>query len=485
MKSILKAFCLLAILSGCSTAKESKLTINSDQIALFTSSDKEMEQAYNWARHTALSYSHDGSTDSVGPWYEAALPQREAFCMRDVSHQTVAGEILGLREQNLNMMTRFVENISDSKDWCTYWEINRQNKPAPVDYENDKEFWYNLNANFDIIFACLKLYNWTGNAAYLNDPSFTRFYETSLNQYIERWKLQPDSLLKRPLKINSPEPFDPNNRFHVYRGLPSYVENFPGLTMSADLIAALIAGHEAYSEIARLNRKMDLSTRYATIAQRYRNTLDSIWWDEADQGHYSFQAADQTFHKGEAGTYLLWFNAITEPERIRKEIEKMQFHNWNVENLSHFPALFYRLGYPKEAYAELVSLPGKERSEYPEVSYGVVEGVIGGAMGIEPRAESHTILTIPRIQAGQWAEVNNVPIWNGYISVRHSSLRESEFTNNTGDTVTWRASFPGYYEIINVDGQEKQAISITDKLGNVTSYVEVKVDNGRSCKINI
>lgn len=44
-----------------------------------------------------LSYAHDG-TDSVGYWYEAALPQRETFCMRDVSHQSVGAQILGLSD---------------------------------------------------------------------------------------------------------------------------------------------------------------------------------------------------------------------------------------------------------------------------------------------------------------------------------------------------------------------------------------------------
>lgn len=106
----------------------------------------------------ALSYVHDGS-DPVGYWYEAALPQREAFCMRDVSHQSVGAQILGLAEHNKNMFGKFAKNISESKDWCTYWEINRYDKPAPADYANDKEFWYNLNANFDVIQACWKCMN--------------------------------------------------------------------------------------------------------------------------------------------------------------------------------------------------------------------------------------------------------------------------------------------------------------------------------------
>lgn len=70
------------------------------------------------------------------------------------------------------MFTQLVKNISEEKDYCTYWEINKDNKPAPVDYENDQDFWYNLNANFDLLDASFRLYLWTGNETYIKDPLF-------------------------------------------------------------------------------------------------------------------------------------------------------------------------------------------------------------------------------------------------------------------------------------------------------------------------
>src|SRR6267143_6549875 len=48
-------------------------------------SDPNLAAAFGWARRQALAYSFSG--DLVGDWYEAALPGRQAFCMRDVSHQ--------------------------------------------------------------------------------------------------------------------------------------------------------------------------------------------------------------------------------------------------------------------------------------------------------------------------------------------------------------------------------------------------------------
>jgi len=58
--------------------------------------------------------------DPVGPWYEAALPGRSAFCMRDVSHQLVGAQMLGLADINKNLLTKFVSAIAESRDWCGY-----------------------------------------------------------------------------------------------------------------------------------------------------------------------------------------------------------------------------------------------------------------------------------------------------------------------------------------------------------------------------
>ena len=94
----------------------------------FDSSDKELASYVNWAKNRALLYSYNG-TDPVGYWYMAAFPNREAFCMRDVSHQSIGAEILGLGPHNLNKVVKFCQNISESKKFATYWEINRYNNP--------------------------------------------------------------------------------------------------------------------------------------------------------------------------------------------------------------------------------------------------------------------------------------------------------------------------------------------------------------------
>src|SRR5215216_4449352 len=100
-----------------------------------TSSDTNLVAGFNWAQSQALAYVFKG--DPVGDWYEAALPAREAFCMRDTAHQSTGAQVLGLAHYTRNMLRRFAEHISASRDWCTYWEIDRRNLPCPADYRDD------------------------------------------------------------------------------------------------------------------------------------------------------------------------------------------------------------------------------------------------------------------------------------------------------------------------------------------------------------
>lgn len=455
------------------------------QNTLFTSTDKTLEKTFQWAKKTALRYSHDGN-DPVGYWYEAALPNRQAFCMRDVSHQTVGAQILGLSKHNANMLIRFAENISDSKDWCTYWEINRYNRPAPADYTNDKEFWYNLNANFDMIQACLKMYQWTGDRTYLDNPSLVRFYEKSVNEYIQRWMLSPDQIMDRPLYMNSSANFDSNNPFHVCRGLASYVENFPGLTVSADLLGALYAGHKAYAEICNLKGDKAAGKRHENTARQYRELLETKWWDESRQRYRNFWTADKEFHQGEGSSYILWFNATDNPERIRRTVQQLSSQQWNVETLSYFPATFYQLGYESHAYNYLNSLPRQDRADYPEVSFGVIEGIAGGVMGIRPSASEKQICTQSRLlKETDSAEIKNVPVFGGTINVRHEGKKSSQLKNNTGSTIHWRATFSGSHETIYKSGEELKATIVTDNMGNTTSYADIVVPNDETAEVHL
>lgn len=437
MKHSFKHFILaFLVLSGCN----SEFILASGEMVGFRSTDGRIVDAFRWARDMALSYVHDG-TDPVGLWYEAALPERESFCMRDLSHQTVGAAILGLNKYNLNMLGKVASNISESKDWCSYWEIERLDRPTPCDYANDKEFWYNLPANFDVMRACFRMYEWTGDSSYLKNPVFTEFYRRTAHDYADRWALTPDSIMQRRRFMNTPEPFNPKNGFHTCRGLPSYAENFSGITVAIDLLGALKSGYKAYATVCESVGEPDEAFFATTRAAAYDDIIETQWWDEVNSRYNTYYKQDSTFHRGEGIPYLLLIGALDRPDRVEAALDDVLSRKWNVENLSAFPVFLYRHGRTEAADSIINMLPTAERNDYPEVSYGMIEGIFGGLMGIVPSASRREISTCHNGAADAVSTATDVPMLGGAITLTHNGHESSTLTNNTPHKLTWKASF--------------------------------------------
>lgn len=445
----------------------------------FKSSDSAIEDAFNWAKMTALSYKHDVG-DPVGAWYDASLPGRFAFCMRDVSHQCIGAEILGMNKENKNMFTKFAENISAEKDWCSYWEINKWNKPAPADYKNNKEFWYNLNANFDLLYATWRLYLWTGDENYINDPVFLNFDEKTLNDYIKSWVLEADSLLTRPSHPNMSLPIDENNPFQRSRGLPSYVENIPDLKVSADLIAAIYQGFVSYSYILRLKGDSSESAACLQKAKQYQNVLVSKWWNPHANLYYTYYSDSGKFGNGEGESFLLWFNILKNKYRINQTIHHLNSIRWNVETTSYLPVLLYSYGFNEQAYKDLLYLsnPGTKRREYPEVSFGVIQGIVLGYMGIEPDARTNTISTLYRGKSKDMAQLKDLPVLNTTINVKEQT-KTTVFRNNGHFPLHWLAMFNGQHHTIYINNKPIRARLKKGFRGNTISYIQTSVAPGQ------
>lgn len=155
--------------------------------------------------------------------------------MRDVSHQSSGAEAMGFSAHNLNMAQKFARSISESKDYCCYWEINRYDLPAPADYTSDEDFWYNLPASFDLLDCCMRMYRWTGNRQWLEDPDLQRFYRLTMQEYIARWDKNGDGIPERAVAGS-------------VRGIPSYDESgHSDALMMNDLLGTQAAACDAYA----------------------------------------------------------------------------------------------------------------------------------------------------------------------------------------------------------------------------------------------
>lgn len=443
-----------------------------------SSNDTTLVEIFDWA--VANSNNYVGSdTDPVGPWYEAALPARQAFCMRDVSHQCMGEEINGHGKQNANMFARFAENISESKDYCTYWEIDKDNLPAPADYVSDKDFWYNLNANFDVLNACYRMYLWTGNEQYISDPRFEQFFSLTVNEYLDKWQLQADQIMDRPGVMHEDEARI-NPKFKTFRGLPSYEESVRGLTVTGDLIATIYRGLKSYAQICKIKGDEEMSRLYDTKAEAYADLYDSIWWNEQTQNYYAYKV-NGTLNEGGNNVFPVWFEIVNQPERINRLLTLMAENETNVETMSYYPAIFYKYGKNDTGYHYLNSLYNNERRDYPEVASGILEGIVCGLAGVQADVTANRVTTLPRLSATTgWVSVENIPLFAGKISILHQSSQKSSLVNKSDKEITWRAMFPGDAKAIHAGKTSTPTEQTTDISGNVYSFIDIVCQPGET-----
>jgi hypothetical protein len=462
------------------------------------SSDSALVEAFNWAKRQALEFAFDG--DPVGSWYEAALPGREAFCIRDVAHQAMGAHALGLAPHTLNMLRRFAENISESKDWCSYWEIDRYNRPAPADYKSDTEFWYCLPANYDVLDACSRMYLWTGDLAYIDNPAFLNFYQRTVNDFEQKWNLDLNRVMKRRRFENVKAGFDPHNQFLFFRGNPSYDETREDFVLGVDLLATQYAAYRAYASIQKAQGNNQLAQTYVEKAAGVKALINNGWWDAAAKQFHARLNKDYQF-EGHETSDVLYRDAVEDGPKLKgaldaflNEIKKAP--SSGVERQSHHAEILYRYGAPDAAYAQMIDLarPGRNRREYPEVSYSIVGAVVTGLIGIssaspsvKPPRYGHPAEQFISTQSGLgnigWAELRNLPVRRNKVTVRHEGGQKTLFTNQEGPSVIWRPAFPGSFQMLLVNGKPVKARMERSILGREVSSIDVPVAPGVTVQV--
>ena len=447
----------------------------------FESSDTNLTAAFAWAKAQALDYAYPASThgDPVGDWYEAALPSRFAFCMRDVSHQATGAQVLGLGAFNLNMLRKFARGISPARDFCSYWEIDKWDRPAPVDYKNDKDFWYNLPANFDVLDTCWRQYLWTGDRTYIEDPAFLEFYGLTVKEYVQAWDKDGDGI--------------PNHRKEYgNRGLGGYDEGpYSDRTLyGADLVAAEARAFDSYAEILELRKDAPAADSLRARAAGLRNKFTAEWWNGSRRQFADFSLEDGKLVFEDmfwGGVFPLYFGLIPAGERRSATLGRILGKEPDgIEIESYLPEIFYRYGADDSAYAEILRLsdPAKKRREYPEVPFAVVGAVATGLMGIEPDARTRTVATRSRLTAEtEWAELRNIPVFDSSIDIRHDGRRETSMTLRSGGKVVWKAVVEGHWEELTVNGTPQKARQGNDESGRPVSWITVELAAGEAAVV--
>jgi hypothetical protein len=448
----------------------------------FHSSNSSLDVIFRWARGQALAYVAPSSS-SIGPWYEAALPGRNAFCMRDVSHQTEGATVLGLAAANRNMLGRFAASVDEKRDWAGYWEIDGEGRPSTADYVSDADFWFNLPANFDVLDAIVRMWRWTGDDTYRDDPRFREFFRRTVKDYVTHWQLQPEKILHRPRIANQRLE---SGRFVHSRGIPSYSEGPKDFIFGADLLAAEYRGLRSFQEIAVTPQDKALAVSAQSVADQIQQLLERIAWSQSQQHYLGVIRQDQSgFESGDAMT--LYFGAAKDPDHLRGALDYISSPKYrqkiNIEEESYAPLVLFRYGRTEPAYRILTDLsrPEKPRREYPEVSYAVIAALVGGTMGVTPSrsGEPFDLQTLAQLpSAGDDASLQSLPFRNNLLDIKHTGSLSSSLSNRSGPGLRWQAVFQGTARQLKVDGKPVLANHDTLPGGMAVSRVTVTVPPG-------
>jgi hypothetical protein len=454
----------------------------------FHSSNTSLNETFRWAKQQALGYVRPGP-DSIGPWYEAALPGRNAFCMRDISHQTTGAAALGLFAANHNMLDRFADSAAASRNWAAYWEIDSKGQPSSADYRSDADFWFNLPANFDVLDAIVRMWRWTGDDSYRDDPRLQLFYRETLTDYIAQWQLQPETILARPRIANQRQA---KGEFVASRGIPSYTEGPRNFIFGADLLAAEYRAIRSYQEIAAMPEDKELAVRLQKTASSIQHILETVAWSQ--QGRH-FNGVIQTGLSGfgSGDTLALYFDAVKDPDHIRGALDYVSapayWKSINIEEESYVPLVLFRYGRTDAAYQVLLDIaaPGKPRREYPEVSYAVIAALISGAMGIEPAhaGDAYDVQTLPQpMTKADDLSVASLPMKGNILDIAHAADASTRFVNRKGPLIRWRAAFAGTVDHLKVNGRSVRAEHGLLAGGMHISWTTVTVPSGGSVTVS-
>jgi hypothetical protein len=399
--------------------------------------------------------------------------------MRDVSHQSEGAAALGLATANRNMLGRFAASVDAKRDWAGYWEIDGQGRPSAADYVSDDDFWFNLPANFDVLDTLVRMWRWTGDDSYRDDPRLQEFFRRTVTDYITRWKLQPETILHRPRIANRRLTA---GQFVNSRGIPSYTEGPKDFIFGADLLAAEYRALRSFQQIAVTPQDKALAVSAQEVADKIQQLLERIAWSQSQHHFLGVIRQDETgFESGDA--MALYFGAVKDPDHLRGALDYISSSEYwqkiNIEEESYAPLTLFRYGRTEAAYRILFDLsrPEKPRREYPEVSYSVIAALVGGAMGVSPSraGELFDVQTLAQLPgAGDYALLQSLPVRGRIIDIKHTGA-SSSLSNRSGPAVRWRAEFQGIVRQLKVDGKPAFAEHATLPGGMAVSWITVTV----------
>lgn len=502
-KGLLLGICLITCPAMSLFAQQTGATIT------LSSSNEQLNKAFEWAKEKALSYVTTGQTGFVNgserdkgtdgatfmPSYWAGYPFRTAFYSRDFCHQISGANLLGLTEENLAMMKAFAASSTPERKWYPLWAINFDGSVYELDYRSDSVFVREVPAPFELVEKIYQQYLWTGDKRWIEDQTLLDYCRHIVTDFIA----EHDSHWSNGVA-------EGDGSGNIFSGVSTYNEiaDESPCIESGDGIAAQYQAFLAYAGLMEATGQSEEAATWRKKAQALKSYFENTWsqhpanqlyvraYDIDKQPHWTFGKEPSWFMPmkfiTDGGTRnSAYLDYITESLRNPANVPV------NIEAISYLPDTFFPYNRVDEGWQWMQYIldtydkphavrNGGTNGDYPEVSYVLISSVIENLLGVEMNLPNKQLKTIPRLPKEiTFLEVTDMPAADHRVSVRHDGLQQTTITHSQGEEpLTFDVRFYGTYPNLWVDGQLQPAKS-GQLHGETISYVTVTLAE-KECK---
>lgn len=479
-----------------------------------TSSSKELEQAFEWAKKKALSYVVTGKSGPVNvhqpnqkdvkeatyiPSYWAGYPLRTAFYSRDYCHQLSGAHLLGLTEENYTMMKAFAASADAAKKWYPLWAINFDGSPYELDYRSDTDFVREVPATFELVEKAYKLYCWTGDRQYLEDDVLWNYYTKAVTDFVALHDTKfPNGVAEG------------TGEGDIFKGVATFNEQKDvSLIEAGDGIACQYQAFVCYSKMAELRGDREAAATFAQKAEALKTYFNTQWGvDGTDLYNRGYSPEQKPVDGwGKENSWFMPMKSITdaESERTRRyldfideRLESKEDIPENIEALSYIPEVFFQYHRNEEGWKwmkHIISTIDKDHStgaytgangDYPEVSYVLIANVVEGLAGVLPDAAENKLRTMSYLpEEIETLEIKHISFAGKSVSVSHVKTEATQISYTKGaGKLKWEVGFPGRYDRLYVDGKEV-ACTQRNESGVVCSFCDLELSPGEQKRITV
>ena len=476
------------------------------------SSNKKLEQAFNWAVDMALSHVQTGKSGVVDKWekgpgsgnisyipcYWGGYNSRTAFYSRDICHQVVGGHLLNLQTENFTMLREFAKTSTAERKWYPLWALNFDGSPFKLDHRSDTDFVREVPAAFELVDKAYQLYLWTGDKNYLEDEALWNYYSRIVDEFISLHDNRIPNCVA-----------EGDGSGDIFKGSATFNEEWDiPLVEAGDGIACQYRALLAFAMMSKDRNNEKLYNEYKAKTENLKNYFNKEWslkpgTKKLVRG-YNLKGKALT-NWGKENSWFMLIKGIADPSErtenyiafVDKSASSKKGRPSNIEARSYLPETFFNNNRIEQGWKWMediinnidIQFPVNKTigdGNYPELSFVLVSNVVEGLMGVEPNAPEEKLATISRLPVAiPDLLVKNINIGNSLFSLDHLGNKKTILTYQSGqNNFTWEVRFYGEHTVIKVNGKAKQTQQ-KELNGAKISFITEEIKPGETIEATI